>query len=202
MTKPYNPNDKLMHRAHQEGFRARSIYKLQELDRKFHLIKPHQTVLDLGAAPGSWLQYICTRIGPSGRALGLDLKPVEPLATNVTTTVADITDLAAVETSITKAGFDSFNLIISDLAPSTTGIPHADHVRSIELDRAALEIAQKFLRPGGSLVLKVFPGANLDSFVQELKENFTAVKLTKVQSSRDRSNEMYLVCIGKITRRS
>lgn len=195
----YNPQDKLMHRAHKEGFRARSVYKLEELDKKFHLIKSNQNVLDLGAAPGSWLQYICNRIAPDGRSLGLDLKEITPISDNTQTSVIDIIDLKAVENAINQAGCTSFDLVISDLAPNITGITHSDHIKSIELDRAAFETAKKFLKPGGSLVMKVFPGAKLDAFIKELKQNFRQVNLTRAAATRVSSSENYLVCLNKFT---
>jgi 23S rRNA (uridine2552-2'-O)-methyltransferase len=198
MTKPYDPQDKLMHHAYKEGFRARSVYKLKELDQKFHLIKPGQNVLDLGAAPGSWLQYTSIHVTSSGKVLGLDLKPIKKVADNVITSVCEVTNLDLVISQIKKANFQYFDLIISDLAPNTSGIAHADHIRSLKLDKSAVDLSQKFLRSGGNLIMKVFPGASLDDFIKELKENFAEVKLTKVSATRDRSSEIYIVCLGKI----
>jgi 23S rRNA (uridine2552-2'-O)-methyltransferase len=197
MTPSYNHDDKLMHKAHHEGFRARSVYKLEELDKQFHLVKPDYKVLDLGAAPGSWLQYVCNRIAPNGKSLGLDLKEIARISNNTSTQVVDITYLQDVGEAISQKGFSSFNLVLSDLAPNISGVVHSDHIKSVELDRAAFEVAKKFLDHNGSLVMKIFPGSQLDHFVKELKESFTTVKLTRVKASRDSSNEMYLICLKK-----
>lgn len=196
MPSPFQPNDKLARRAQFQGFRARSVFKLKELDQKFDLFHSGQDVLDLGASPGSWLQYICERISP-GRSLGLDLQEINFISDNVKTSVANITDQFSVEKAIAEAGFESFDLVISDLAPNLTGVAHADHVRSIELDKAAFETSKKFLKEGGTLLMKVFPGANLDSFIHELKYNFAHVKLTRSHATRDSSSEMYLICQKK-----
>lgn len=194
MPKPYNPHDKLMLKAREEGFRARSVYKLQELDERFSLLKNGMQVLDVGAAPGSWLQYASLKIGPRGVAIGVDLKEIEPVAANVQTHVLDIGDLEALEQ---KLQTKKFNLILSDIAPNTTGIPGLDSKRSVELSRMVVDIAKNWLKPSGNLVMKVFEGSDFPAFLQSIRPLFRTVKALKVTASRDRSKEIYVVCLKK-----
>ena len=193
MPKAYTPNDKWSQRAAKEGYRARSVFKLQELDEKFRLIRQGMMVLDLGAAPGSWLQYVSKALGSTGKALGLDLQDIETVAPNVKTKICDVTDLAAVEKALSSADMSTVDLVLSDLAPSTSGIKDVDQWKSIELSRAVTEVAKKFLKRGGMLVIKIFRGKDFDAFLAELKQNFSDVKVITVKASRDRSREVYLV---------
>jgi 23S rRNA (uridine2552-2'-O)-methyltransferase len=190
----YNPRDKLMFKAHVQGFRARSVFKLEELDQKFRLFYPGQKVLDVGAAPGSWLQYTSEKIGPSGFALGLDLQEIAPVAANVATEVADISSHELVTQILSAHGLNLVDLIISDIAPNTSGIAYVDQLKSIELNRAIFELAKTHLKPGGKLVMKVFPGEHFDKFLKELKLYFKNVSVQKVKASRESSREVYVIC--------
>ncbi len=194
MSKPYNPNDRLARKAKELGYRARSVFKLNELNAEFHLLKPGMTVLDLGAAPGSWLQYVSDQIGPEGRAVGLDLKPIAPISSNVATRVCDLLNPIELGNCFQSVGLEQFNLVLSDLAPNTSGIKYLDQQRSLELNQAVFEIAKKYLKPNGKLVMKIFQGPNLGKFVNELKRRFTKVVLTKPSASRERSSEQYIIC--------
>ncbi|MEI8230437.1 MAG: RlmE family RNA methyltransferase [Candidatus Peregrinibacteria bacterium] len=230
MPKPYIPNDEWSRKAAAEGYRARSVYKLMELDEKFGLLKPGMKVLDCGASPGSWLQYTAAQIGPKGRAIGIDLTPIAPIADNVKTFIVDMKDRVAVDevlseemkfpergqegnmargqnvsppesnptyqaspTSFLSSQTSPFDLVLSDIAPSTSGIADVDQWRSIELNQMVAEVAQHWLKPGGRCVLKVFRGADFDQFLWELKRNWAEVKPAHVATSRDRSKEIYLV---------
>jgi 23S rRNA (uridine2552-2'-O)-methyltransferase len=193
MPKPYTPNDKWSRRAAEEGYRARSVYKLQELNEKFRILKSGMTVLDLGAAPGSWLQYAAHTIGPKGTAIGIDLQEIEPIEGVEHLYQADITDMAAVEKILAKADKTEVGAVISDLAPKTSGIKDVDQWRSIELSEAVVEVADRFLKPGGYCVMKVFRGADFDEFYGKLKNNWKQVKLQHTKASRDRSREVYIV---------
>jgi len=188
MPKRYIPNDKWSRRAAEEGYRARSVYKLMELDDKFHIIRTGMTVLDLGAAPGSWLQYTAEEVGPKGRVIGIDLTEIEPID-GVETYVEDITNVEAIQ----KIVPETVDLIISDLAPKTSGIRDVDQWKSIELSQAVVETADQILRPGGKCILKVLRGADFEDFINECKEKWKKVKITSVQASRDRSNEIYVI---------
>lgn len=192
MPKPYTPNDKWSKRAAAEGYRARSVYKLMELSERFRLLKPGQTVLDLGAAPGSWLQYTAEAVGPKGVVIGLDLTEIAPIE-NVCTFVQDVTDLAAVEALLKRESAYPVDVVLSDMAPKTSGISDVDQWRSVELNQAASAIALKILKSGGRCVLKIFRGADFDPFLNELKRTWKHVRTAHVQASRDRSHEVYLV---------
>jgi 23S rRNA (uridine2552-2'-O)-methyltransferase len=193
MPKRYIPNDAWSRRAAKEGYRARSVYKLMELDERFHLLRPGMRVLDLGAAPGSWLQYSARQIGPKGKVLGIDLKEIEPVAENVATAVADITDIAAVEALLAQHNISSVDIVLSDLAPNTSGIGDIDQWRSIELSQAVSVIANHVLRPRGTCVIKVLRGEDFDPFLAEMKRQWHDVKTAQAHASRDRSREIYVV---------
>ncbi len=194
MPKAYNPHDRLMIRAKREGFRARSVYKLQEINNKFNLFVPGMKVLDLGAAPGSWLQFASQKVGSKGQILGLDLQEIEPVAENVITQVCDIQNSELVNQLISELGWAEVDLIVSDIAPSISGIKHADQLKSLELNRAVFEVAKKYLNSSGKLVIKVFQGEGLDRFFRELKNYFRKVEVMTARASRDRSVEQYVVC--------
>lgn len=194
MSKPYVPQDRYAKMARFNNYRARSVYKLEEIDRKFHIIKKNMRVLDLAAAPGSWMQYTSQKVGPIGYVLGLDLTPIEPVAENTRTSICDITDMKAVGNEMYTLGWEHVDLILSDIAPSTTGIADIDHGRSIELNTAIFELSKKYLKPGGKLVMKVFEGRTFQDFMKELKKYYTHVFATKVHATRERSHEMYVIC--------
>jgi len=195
MPKPYIPNDAWAKRAAAEGYRARSVYKLKELDEKHSLIRSGMTVLDIGAAPGSWLQYVSEKIG-TGQAVGIDLQPIEPIAKNVRTFVADITDTEAIEGILASIGLTHVDLLLSDIAPSTSGIKGRDAWLSVELSRAVQKLSERLLGSQGTLVMKVFQGAEFEKFLADLRSAFRAVKVATVAASRDRSREVYVVCSG------
>ena len=201
MPKPYIPNDKWSRRAAKEGYRARSVYKLMELDERFGLLQPGtrgepgrtMTVIDLGAAPGSWLQYVSKKIGQEGMALGFDLQEIQSVAENVKTFVADVSDRFAVEEVLRKEGVREADLVLSDIAPNTSGIKDIDQWKSVELAQASLAIAKDVLRPNGKCVVKVFRGADFDEFYAALKYDWQDVKNVEVEATRDRSREVYVV---------
>jgi 23S rRNA (uridine2552-2'-O)-methyltransferase len=190
MPKPYTPNDKWSQKATAEGYRARSVYKLIELDEKFRLIHPGMTVLDLGAAPGSWLQYTAQKVGPKGTVIGVDLTEIEPIE-GAQTFVADITDNKALEKILPA----HVGLILSDLAPKTSGIQDIDQWKSIELSQAVLAVARERLKPGGVCVIKVLRGADFDEFLRDAKKEWADVRTFSAKASRDRSKEIYVLLV-------
>ncbi len=201
MPKPYTPNDKWSQRAAKEGYRARSVYKLMELDERFHLLQPNtrgepgrtMTVIDLGAAPGSWLQYAAQKTGPTGALYGFDLQEIEPIGENVKTFMMDITDRFAVEDILRQEGVREADLVLSDIAPNTSGVKDLDQWRSVELAMASLAIAKDILKPNGKCVVKVFRGGDFDEFFGGLKQDWQEPKIVEVEASRDRSREVYVV---------
>jgi len=197
MTKPFIARDRWAIRAQVEGYRARSVYKLMEIDQRFHLLRPGLRILDVGAAPGSWLQYIAKRLQGRGIVIGVDREPIAPLGTsNVQTFERCIGDGKGIDGDLQRIGMTTFDLLLSDLAPNTSGVAEIDQFRSIELNRHVLTIADRWLRPGGDSVLKVFRGEDFESFLAEVRDQFARVKLISPRASRDRSREVYLVCQG------
>lgn len=198
MPKPYIPNDKWSKKAAAEGYRARSVYKLKELDEKFRLLHSGMTVVDLGAAPGSWLQYVVEKVHPQrgdtsphcGKVIGIDLQEIEPIE-GVDTFKADITDADALSSILPE----NIGLIISDLAPKTSGRKDIDQWKSIELSQAVLNVARDRLKPGGKCVMKVLRGEDFDEFIRDCKQEFQDVTTFCAKASRDRSREIYVIVV-------
>lgn len=187
--------DHYTRRAQKENFAARSVYKLEEIQKKHRLIARGNHVLDLGCAPGSWLQFAADQTGPSGRVVGIDLKAVTiSLPGHVETYVADIYDLGP---ELEQALAPGFQVVLSDMAPATTGNKHSDSVRSFELCRAALETAERLLRPGGRFVCKIFQGEDFKSFCDAVKSRFERMRIFKPQSSRKASREIFIIGLNK-----
>ena len=187
--------DTYFRKAKREGFVARSVYKLEEIDRKRRLLKPGLRVLDLGAAPGSWLQYAAERVGSRGAVVGVDLQPVTArLPDQAASLVADVFTLTA---EMLEAHKPPFDVILSDMAPNTTGIPSADAARSAELVLRTLELSGSLLKPGGALLAKVFQGAALDDVRRAFGRVFAKVSLEKPRASRKESVEIYLLGLGR-----
>jgi 23S rRNA (uridine2552-2'-O)-methyltransferase len=183
--------DHYFRRARKEGFVARSAFKLQEIDQKHRLLKPGQHILDLGCCPGSWMQYISGKIGEKGRVLGVDIKKLDlPLKPNMAFIQADIFEC---EDDLVASGDPVFDLICSDMAPNTTGIRNVDAERSIRLCEAALDIADRRLRIGGGIVVKVFQSGSQEKLLTRMKNGFHGVKIIKPQSSRDESREVFVL---------
>ncbi len=193
MPKPYVPNDKWSQRAAAEGYRARSVYKLMELDVKFRLLKPGMTVVDIGAAPGSWLQYVSERVGMHGKAVGFDLQAIAPVEKNVRTHVLDVNDTQMLLDILEREGASHPDLVLSDIAPSTTGIKDVDQWESVRLAQAVLEIGRALLSKGGRCVVKIFRGSDFDAFLVETKQAWHDVRIATAHASRDRSREVYIV---------
>ena len=188
--------DHYTHRAKKEGFPARSVYKLAEMQEKWRLLTPGQRVLDLGCAPGSWLLYAAKIVGPGGQVTGVDKTPVtlEKNAGNVRVLEGDVLDLDAGWAKTVQGPFD---VVLSDMAPATTGNKSTDVARSMALAESALYVADRLLAPGGSFVCKVFEGADLAGFVEAVKERFDRHKRFVPQSSRKASKEIFVIGFGK-----
>lgn len=190
MTKAYTPNDKFFYLAKQQGFRARSAFKLLEIQDKFKIIKAGQKILDLGAFPGSWLQ-VCKKLNPRWDIIWLDLEPISDIPW-ISTYVCDVFSPKIDELLHGQV----FDLILSDMAPNTSGISDVDQYKSVEINLEALEIMKKYLRKGWSGVFKVFRGADFNDFWDEAKLVFSQIKTFKPDACRDRSFEIY--CVGKM----
>ena len=189
----YIPHDKFARRAKQEGFRARSAYKLLDLQRKFKILKAGDRVLDLGAAPGSWLQVAAQIVGKEGRVLGLDRTAMKPLTwPNVRMVQKDIFDTGMVE-FLGAQGYREFDVVLSDVASNTTGMKERDQAVSHQLSLRALEIATQVLNKGGGMIIKVFEGPDTPALIKESEKHFSSVKLIKPEASTKGSQELYLV---------
>ncbi|MFH1035101.1 MAG: RlmE family RNA methyltransferase [Pseudomonadota bacterium] len=186
--------DARYHRAKREGFAARSVYKLEEMDRRYQLLKPGQRVLDLGAHPGSWLQYACQRVGPTGLVVGVDIQEAGvELPARARYVQAD---LLTMEPPDLRAFAPAYDLVLSDVAPRTTGVMHADMAMSYELTAKALDLACALLKPGGSLVAKVYFGPQVEELIRRVKAAFSLGKAHKPEASRTASKEIYLLGRG------
>lgn len=181
-------------RAKQENYAGRAIYKLEEIDKKFRLLKPGTRVLDLGCWPGSWLQYVAGRIGDEGQAVGIDLKATEiALPETVTTIVGDVELL---KPSVLVKKYGEFDVVLSDMAPNTTGDRESDQWRSEELFLRAFTIASETLRPGGHFVAKVFMGGRFGDLLQGVRRKFQEAKAFRPNNTRRGSIEQYIIGRG------
>lgn len=195
MSKPFNPHDKYFKKAKDLGKRARSYFKIEEVDKRFQLLKTGQHILDLGAAPGSFSEYALERVGPSGFVLGVDLQEIANLGDKkrVVMIVGDINeDSTKAEAASVHPGL--FDGIISDLAPKTSGILDFDQYESCELSYEVLRWAEKFMKRSGFVVMKVLQGGDFAKLIAFAKRRFRNVKTFKPDSSRDSSSEVYVVC--------
>ncbi|GAB4560516.1 MAG: 23S rRNA (uridine(2552)-2'-O)-methyltransferase RlmE [Haliangiales bacterium] len=177
-------------RARQRGFRARAVFKLEEIDHKLGLLKRGHRVLDLGCAPGSWLQYARTRVGADGHLVGIDRGP---LATPIPGARLLVGDVFEVDPAELLGELDAFDAVLSDMAPDTTGIRHVDQARSEGLFERALELAEQTLAPGGCFVGKLFQGPAFTELIKRCRVRFGNVKIIKPKGSRQRSIEQYVV---------
>lgn len=187
--------DEYVKRAQQEGFRSRAVYKLQEIDHRDHLLRPGLTVVDLGAAPGSWSQYVGLRVGASGRVMALDILPMEPLS-GIHLLQGDFTEQAVLDELLSQLEGRPVDLVISDMAPNISGVGVADQARAMYLAELAMDFAGQALRPGGDLLMKAFQGQGYAELHQRMRRSFDRVLVRKPRASRARSREIYLVGKG------
>lgn len=191
----YDPQDKYYKRAKNEGYVSRAAYKLIEIDQKYKLFKPGMTVVDLGCAPGGWIQVAADLIEPSGRIFGIDLDPISRnFGEGVTTIQGDLEDEATCG-QICALAFDA-DLVLSDMAPKTTGVKFVDQVRSTELAHIAFELACQLLKPSGCFVVKIFPGSEFAQFKKKVSQKFNRTVQFIPAASRKGSIETYLIGIG------
>ena len=188
----YDPRDRFYRKARKEGLRARSAFKLDEIQRRMRVLRPGGRVLDLGAAPGGWCQIAAREVGPRGFVLGLDLEPIAPLPPPAETWVADAFAPELLERLRPLGRFDA---VLSDLAPKTSGIRSADEARSLELAGRALDLSRQVLKPSGFLVVKVFMGGDFEGFLGTCRRAFEEVRVVRPEATVARgSKEVYLVC--------
>lgn len=189
--------DYFYRRAKEEKLRSRAAYKLSEVVGRYGLIGRGDVVVDLGAAPGGWMQVALDGVGPRGFVLGVDVKEIEPFEKkNVKTVVADITDSGTVDV-VCGLLPRLADVVVSDVSPNVSGVWEVDHARQVDLARRSLVIAGRVLRRGGGFFVKVFQGDLLDEFVDELRGLFDFVRFVKPRASRRGSSELFLLCLDK-----
>ena len=193
-------DDEYVRRSQKDGYRSRAIYKLIEIDQKDRLIKPGMTIVDLGAAPGGWSEYCVKKLGKQGKVIALDILPMEPID-GVTIIEGDFREdsvfeeLMAVMNSGSADNFKA-DLVISDMAPNISGMGSVDMPRAYYLCELALDLARQALKPGGSLLVKLFQGEGFEAYSKELKSSFSKVVMRKPKASRPRSREIYALATG------
>jgi 23S rRNA (uridine2552-2'-O)-methyltransferase len=181
-------------RAKREGYRSRAAFKLIEIDEKYHILKPGQRIVDLGAAPGGWSQIAAKKVGPKGKVVGIDLLPIDPMA-GVEFIQLDFLDESAPGKLIEMLGGPA-DVVMSDMAANTTGHKKTDHLRIIGLAEAAIYFAREILAPGGVFVAKVFQGGTENQLLTDLKRDFAVVRHVKPAASRADSAELYVLATG------
>jgi len=190
--------DHYYRRARERGYRSRAAFKLLEAARAFRLIRPGDVVVDLGCAPGSWLQVARELVGPRGFVLGVDLRPVEPLGyENVKVLQADVMS-EGILSAIRAALPGEADVLLSDMAPNLTGIRELDHARQVELARRALWLARRLLRPGGNAFVKAMQGSLFDRLLAAFRRSFRIARPFKPRASRPESPEIYVVGLGLV----
>ena len=191
----WKPQDHYFRRAKKEGYSARSVYKLEEIDRRVRLFRPGQRVLDLGCHPGSWLQYCARAVGRRGLVVGVDTRTISiELPPHVHFIQADVFEL--LPTDLYQISED-FDVVLSDLAPATTGMRSVDSSRSLALFQRALTLADDLLVPGAHFLGKIFQGSGFEEMVKDLKSRFDKVKVIRPRATRSQSKEIYVVAMGK-----
>jgi 23S rRNA (uridine2552-2'-O)-methyltransferase len=182
--------------AKQKGYRSRASFKLFQVTKRYRFIKRGDRVLDLGAAPGGWLQAARKVVGAEGYVLGVDKDPIEDLPyQNVTVFVTDVTQSDVIERIQSVSGL-AFDVVVSDLSPNISGVWEVDHARQMELARTALRIARVILRPAGNMLVKIFQGSELKEFQLEMKSSFSTLRIVKPPASRPESAELYFLGLG------
>jgi len=184
--------DPYVKKAQQDGYRSRAAYKLLEIDARDHLLRPGMTMVDLGAAPGSWCQVAVQKMKRQGRVLAIDLLPVAPMP-GVDSLEGDFTEPTALAWLEEKLQSGQVDLVLSDMAPNISGVMLADQARHYELCELALEFAADWLKPEGSFLVKVFQGVGFEDFRARMRQVFEQVLIRKPDASRDRSTEVYLL---------
>ena len=188
-------SDEYVKLAQQRGYRSRAVFKLEEIDSRDRLIRPGMSVVDLGAAPGGWSQYVAGKIGKHGRIIALDILPVEAIP-GVEIIQGDFQDEQILNQVLQALEGKPVDLVLSDMAPNMSGTRVVDQTRAIYLAELALDMARLILKPGGAFVAKLFMGAGFEEYQKNARNSFSGLANRKPKASRDRSREVYLVGKG------
>lgn len=190
-------NDPFVQMAQKDGYRSRAAYKLLEINEKDRLFKPGMVVVDLGATPGGWCQVAAREVGRTGKVIGLDLLPLDPLA-GVDFIQGDFREESVLKQLHELLAGRQVGLVISDMAPNMSGVATADLARALYLAELAMEFAVEQLQPDGHFLVKVFQGAGFEAYLKLMRSHFSKVATRKPKASRDRSSELYLLASGKL----
>ncbi len=188
-------SDIFVQRARQDGYRSRAVYKFIEINDKDHLLKPGMTVVDLGAAPGGWSQVAAKLVGGKGHVIAMDILPIEPLD-NVEFLQGDFREQEVLDQLLAIIADREVDLVISDMAPNTSGVEAVDQPRAMYLAELALDMARQVLKPDGNFLVKVFQGVGFEEYLRDLRSSFSKVITRKPKASRPRSREVYLLARG------
>lgn len=188
-------DDQYVKMAQEDGVRSRAVYKLQELDKKDHLLKNGISVVDLGAAPGGWSEYAAKKIGEKGTLVATDILPMDHLA-GVTFIQGDFREDSVLEVILAQMQNNLADLVLSDMAPNISGVDSIDQPASMHLVELALDFAQQTLAKDGRFLVKIFQGAGFDEYLKSVRQSFKQVKIRKPKASRARSREVYILAQG------
>ncbi|WP_230492411.1 23S rRNA (uridine(2552)-2'-O)-methyltransferase RlmE [Martelella alba] len=189
-------SDKYVLEAQKKGLRSRAWFKLEEIQQGDRLFRPDMTVVDLGAAPGGWSQYVATQIGGKGRIIACDILPMDPIV-GVDFLQGDFRDPLVLKALLERVGEQKVQVVMSDMAPNMSGTPAVDIPKAMYLAELALDMCRDVLAPGGNFLVKVFQGEGFDEYLREIRSLFTKVKIRKPEASRARSREVYIVATGR-----
>lgn len=185
-------SDKYVQHAQKKGLRSRAWFKLDEIQQSEKLFQPGMTVIDLGAAPGGWSQYVATQVGGKGRIIACDILPMNPMM-GIDFLQGDFREPMTLQILLEWVGRQKVQVVLSDMAPNMSGTPAIDIPKSMYLVELALDMCRNVLAPGGSFLVKVFQGEGFDGYLREMRSLFTKVKIRKLNASRTRSREVYIV---------
>ncbi|WP_105201052.1 MULTISPECIES: 23S rRNA (uridine(2552)-2'-O)-methyltransferase RlmE [unclassified Pseudoalteromonas] len=188
-------DDHYVHEAQKQGWRSRAVFKLEEIQQKDKLLKPGMAVVDLGAAPGSWSQYLAQQVGDNGQVIACDILPMDSLA-GVDFLQGDFREEAVLNALLDRIDGKNVDVVFSDMAPNMSGNMSTDQAGSMYLVELALDMCHQVLKKNGAFAVKVFQGEGFDQFVKDVRESFRTVKIRKPDASRPRSREVYIVATG------
>ncbi len=188
-------DDEYVRQSQKDGYRSRAVYKLKEIDEKDHLLRPGMTIIDLGAAPGSWCEYVVRRLKGKGRVIALDILPMEAMD-GVEIITGDFLEDEVFEELLATLGDDRPDLVICDMAPNMSGQQAIDIPRAMYMAELALDLAQQVVKPGGGLLVKLFQGEGFEEYLKQMRQQFTKVVMRKPKASRARSKEIYALASG------
>lgn len=189
----FKVKDHFFHKAKKENFLARSVYKLEEIDERFKILKKDDQVIDLGYHPGSWIQYTSQKVGVNGMVIGADVRDINTKLSNLKNVRVYQKDVLEIQSMEELGVSEQFDVVLSDMAPNTTGIQSVDQARSLNLVEMVFFLLPKFLRPGGNVVVKVFESNDAQVFLKEQKKHFSEFHYLRPQSTRSVSKEYFVI---------